>query len=44
MEPYTCVTDAINLHQRGIDAGWRVLQPGEEYATWIDIIVRPALA
>ena len=23
LEPYTCVTDAINLQQRGIDAGWR---------------------
>ena len=29
MEPYTCVTDAINLQARGIDAGLRVLQPGE---------------
>jgi aldose 1-epimerase len=29
LEPYTCVTDAINLQQRGIDAGWRVL-PAEE--------------
>jgi len=31
LEPYTCATDAINLQQRGIEAGWRVLQPGE---TW----------
>jgi aldose 1-epimerase len=44
MEPYTCVTDAMNLQQRGIDAGWQVLQPGEEYTTWIDIIARPVLA
>jgi aldose 1-epimerase len=44
MEPYTCVTDAVNLQQRGIDAGWQVLQPGEEYTTWIDIIARPVLA
>jgi aldose 1-epimerase len=29
LEPYTCVTDAINLQSRGIDAGLRVLQPGE---------------
>jgi aldose 1-epimerase len=31
LEPYTCPTDAINLQARGIDAGWRVLNPG---ATW----------
>jgi aldose 1-epimerase len=31
LELYTCPTDAVNLQQRGIDAGWRVLQPGE---TW----------
>jgi aldose 1-epimerase len=31
VEPYTCVTDAINLEQRGIDAGWRVLAPGEKW-------------
>jgi aldose 1-epimerase len=30
-EPYTCTTDAINLQQRGIDAGLRVLQPGEQW-------------
>jgi len=29
LEPYTCTTDAINLQMRGIDAGWRVLAPGE---------------
>lgn len=28
-EPYTCPTDAINLHERGIDAGVIVLKPGE---------------
>ena len=28
LEPYTCTTDAINLQQKGVDAGWRVLQPG----------------
>jgi aldose 1-epimerase len=31
LEPYTCTTDAVNLQPRGIDAGWRVLHPGE---TW----------
>jgi aldose 1-epimerase len=29
LEPYTCITDAINLEPRGIDAGLRVLEPGE---------------
>jgi aldose 1-epimerase len=30
-EPYTCTTDAINLQQRGIDAGLLVLPPGEQW-------------
>lgn len=29
IEPYTCTTDAINLQPQGIDAGLRVLEPGE---------------
>jgi aldose 1-epimerase len=37
LEPYTCATDAINLQQRGIDAGWRVLEPRAEFRTWIEI-------
>jgi aldose 1-epimerase len=37
MEPYTCVTNAINLEQRGVDAGLQVLQPGETWTGWIDI-------
>jgi aldose 1-epimerase len=35
LEPYTCATDAINLQQRGVDAGWRVLPPGE---TWSAVV------
>lgn len=31
LEPYTCTSDAINLAARGIDAGLRVLQPGERW-------------
>lgn len=31
LEPYTSTTDAINLSQRGIDAGLRVLKPGERW-------------
>ena len=30
VEPYTQTTDAINLQQRGVDAGLRVLKPGEQ--------------
>jgi aldose 1-epimerase len=37
LEPYTCATDAINLQARDIDAGWRTLEPGGEFATWIEI-------
>lgn len=37
LEPYTCVTDAINLQQDGVDAGLRILEPGEEFRTWIQI-------
>ncbi len=44
VEPYTCVTDAVNLQAQGIDAGWRVLGPGAEFRTWIDVSVGPALA
>lgn len=29
VEPYTCTTNAINLQARGLDAGLRVLAPGE---------------
>ena len=28
IEPYTCTSDAANLWSRGVDAGWRVLEPG----------------
>ena len=28
VEPYTCITDAINLQARGVDAGLLVLPPG----------------
>lgn len=41
LEPYTCVTDAINLQQRGISAGWQVLAPGAEWHGQIDLEVRP---
>jgi aldose 1-epimerase len=37
MEPYTCVTDAVNLEQQGVDAGLRVLPAGQTWEGWIDI-------
>ncbi|MEW4566301.1 aldose 1-epimerase [Tautonia sp. JC769] len=30
IEPYTQTTDAINLQQRGVDAGLRILKPGQQ--------------
>lgn len=40
LEPYTCVTDAINLSASDVDAGLQVLEPGDEIRTWIEIEVR----
>ena len=37
LEPYTCVTDAVNLQQQGLDTGWRVMKPGDELRTWFQI-------
>ena len=39
LEPYTCVTNAVNLQQKGIDAGLQVLPPGETWTGRIDIEV-----
>jgi aldose 1-epimerase len=44
LEPYTCTTDAINLEARGIDAGWRVLEPRAEFRTWIEITAGEVIA
>jgi aldose 1-epimerase len=44
LEPYTCPTDAINLQAKGLDVGWRVLRPGQEFHTWIDISVGSVIA
>jgi aldose 1-epimerase len=38
LEPYTCITDAINLQQRGIDAGWRVVAPGGSWSGIVEMI------
>ena len=37
LEPYTCVTDAINLEHRGYNTGLRLLLPGERFQTWFHI-------
>lgn len=37
LEPYTCVTDAINLEDPEQDGGWRTLPPSESFETWITI-------
>lgn len=44
MEPYTCVTDAINLHRQELDTGLNVLAPGDLVQTWIALQVSPLLA
>lgn len=40
IEPYTCVPDALRLEPRGIDAGLRVLAPGESFPARVDIELR----
>jgi aldose 1-epimerase len=44
LEPYTCVTDAVNLEPQGIDAGWQVLDPGAEFRTWFEIAAGEVIA
>jgi aldose 1-epimerase len=31
MEPYTCVTDAVNLQNKSCGTGWRHLEPGQSF-------------
>jgi aldose 1-epimerase len=40
IEPYTCATDAMNLQQRGIDAGLLVVQPGKTWTGVVEFAVR----
>lgn len=44
LEPYTCTTNAINLQQKGVDAGLQVLAPGAEWRGWIEISAGPTMA
>jgi aldose 1-epimerase len=39
LEPYTCTTDAINLQQRGVDAGLLVLEPSETWSAIVELVV-----
>ena len=40
-EPYTCVTDAFNLHARGVDdTGFAVLEPGKPWRGAVTMSVR----
>jgi aldose 1-epimerase len=36
IEPYTCSADAASLQARGIDSGWRVLGPGENWKSRVE--------
>lgn len=44
MEPYSCVTNAVNLQARGVETGLRILPAGETIQTWIALQVSPVLA
>jgi aldose 1-epimerase len=39
LEPYTCVTDALNLQQRGVDAGLLVVPPGGSWSGAVELAV-----
>ncbi len=41
IEPYTCVTDAINLQPRGVDAGLLTLSPGGRWSAVVDVRLGP---
>ncbi|MFN6103977.1 MAG: aldose 1-epimerase [Planctomycetaceae bacterium] len=43
LEPYTCVTDAANLADQGLDTGWRELPPGASAHLWFEITLGPIL-
>ncbi len=35
LEPYTCITDAVNLQAHGVDTGLKALAPGERWSGWV---------
>lgn len=42
IEPYTCATDAVNLAERQIDAGWKEIKPGEPWTGVVEFRWEPA--
>lgn len=44
LEPYTCVTDAINLQAQDLDTGLNILPPGGVVQTWTAIQVHRVTA
>jgi aldose 1-epimerase len=38
IEPYTCSADASHLAARGIDSGWRALEPGTEWTGRVEYV------
>lgn len=38
IEPYTCVTDAVNLAAQGKDAGWQSLAPGQGWRGALEFV------
>jgi len=42
LEPYSCVTDAVNLWRSGVDCGLVVLGPGETWTATVRIFARVA--
>lgn len=43
LEPYTCAPDAYALADRGIEAGLRILQPGESFQARVEIALETEL-
>jgi len=43
IEPYSCSADAANLWSRGIDSGWRVLEPGGEWEGAVEYRLEPVV-
>jgi aldose 1-epimerase len=41
LEPYTCVTDAVNLQSKSSCAGWRHLQPGQSFTARVVLDFEP---
>src|SRR5262249_55859293 len=39
IEPYTCITDAINLQGQGLDTGLLVLPPGAKWSGVVELAV-----